>query len=138
MNRSAAREETFKILYSLEILKKENIEEQVDLYLQTEEIKEQETVKYIKSTIQGIEKNKEEIKEKISQNLKKDWKIERISKIDVVLLKLAIYEILFTDTPYKVAINEVIELSKKYSEENSSNFINGVLASIVKENGENQ
>lgn len=138
MNRSAAREETFKILYSLEIQKKENIEEQVDLYLQTEEIKEQETVKYIKSTIQGIEKNKEEIKEKISQNLKKDWKIERISKIDVVLLKLAIYEILFTDTPYKVAINEVIELSKKYSEENSSNFINGVLASIVKENGENQ
>lgn len=138
MNRSAAREETFKILYSLEIQKKENIEEQVDLYLQTEEIKEQETIKYIKSTIQGIEKNKEEIKEKISQNLKKDWKIERVSKIDVVLLKLAIYEILFTDTPYKVAINEVIELSKKYSEENSSNFINGVLASIVKENGENQ
>lgn len=138
MNKSAAREETFKILYSLEIQKKENIEEQVDLYLQTEEIKEQETIKYIKSTIQGIEKNKEEIKEKISQNLKKDWKIERVSKIDVVLLKLAIYEILFTDTPYKVAINEVIELSKKYSEENSSNFINGVLASIVKENGENQ
>lgn len=138
MNRSAAREETFKILYSLEIQKKENIEEQVDLYLQTEEIKEQETVKYIKSTIQGIEKNKEEIKEKISQNLKKDWKIERVSKIDVVLLKLAIYEILFTDTPYKVAINEVIELSKKYSEENSSNFINGILASVVKENGEDQ
>lgn len=138
MNRSAAREETFKILYSLEIQKKENIEEQVDLYLQTEEIKEQETVKYIKSTIQGIEKNKEEIKEKISQNLKKDWKIERVSKIDVVLLKLAIYEILFTSTPYKVAINEVIELSKKYSEENSSNFINGILASVVKENGEDQ
>lgn len=138
MNRSAAREETFKILYSLEVQKKEEIEEQVDLYLETESIEEQETVKYIKSTINGIEKNKEKIEESISQNLKKDWKIERISKIDLVLLKLAIYEILFTSTPYKVAINEVIELSKKYSEENSSNFINGVLASIVKENGENQ
>lgn len=138
MNRSAAREETFKILYSLEVQKKENIEEQVDLYLETESIEEQETVKYIKSTIYGIEKNKEKIEESISQNLKKDWKIERISKIDLVLLKLAIYEILFTSTPYKVAINEVIELSKKYSEENSSNFINGILASVVKENGEDQ
>lgn len=138
MNRSAAREETFKILYSLEVQKKENIEEQVDLYLETERIEEQETIKYIKSTIYGIEKNKEKIEESISQNLKKDWKIDRISKIDVVLLKLAIYEILFTSTPYKVAINEVIELSKKYSEENSSNFINGILASVVKENGENK
>lgn len=138
MNRSAAREETFKILYSLEVQKKEEIEEQVDLYLETESIEEQETVKYIKSTIYGIEKNKEKIEESISQNLKKDWKIERISKIDLVLLKLAIYEILFTSTPYKVAINEVIELSKKYSEENSSNFINGILASVVKENGEDQ
>ena len=138
MNRSAAREETFKILYSLEVQKKEEIEEQVDLYLETESIEEQETVKYIKSTIYWIEKNKEKIEESISQNLKKDWKIERISKIDLVLLKLAIYEILFTSTPYKVAINEVIELSKKYSEENSSNFINGILASVVKENGEDQ
>ena len=65
------------------------------------------------------------------------WTIERISKVDLALLKLAIYEILFTDTPYKVAINEVVELSKKYSEDGSSNFINGVLASIVKENEEN-
>ena len=70
---------------------------------------------------------------KISDNLKKDWKIERISKIDLVLLKIAIYEILFTQTPYKVAINEVVEISKKYGEDNSSNFINGILASIVKE-----
>ncbi len=138
MNRSAAREETFKILYSLEIQKIEQLEEQIDLYLQTENIEEKETIKYIKTTIKEIEKNKEEIEEKISQNLKSDWKIERISKVDVVLLKLAIYEILFTNTPYKVAINEVIELSKKYSEQNSSNFINGILASIVKENGENK
>ncbi len=138
MNRSAAREETFKILYSLEIQKSEQLEEQINLYLQTEDIEEKETIKYIKTTIKEIEKNKEEIEEKISQNLKSDWKIERISKVDVVLLKLAIYEILFTNTPYKVAINEVIELSKKYSEQNSSNFINGILASIVKENGENK
>ena len=73
------------------------------------------------------------MEKKISDNLKKDWKIERISKVDLVLLKLAIYEMLYTDTPYKVAINEVIEIAKRYGEDNSPNFINGILASIVKE-----
>lgn len=137
MNESGAREETFKILYSLEVQKKEQIEEQINLYLESENITDKETIKYINSIVNGIEENLELIEEKISKNLKADWKIERISKIDLVLLKLAIYEIVFTDTPYKVAINEVVELSKKYSEENSSNFINGILASIVKENEEN-
>ena len=136
MNRSAAREETFKVLYSLEIQKKETIDEQLDLYMQSEQIEDNGTVSYISSTIKGIYNNINVIEEKISKNLKLDWKIDRISKIDLSLLKLAIYEILFTETPYKVAINEVIELSKKYSEEKSSNFINGILASVVKENGE--
>lgn len=137
MNRSAAREEAFKLLYSLEVQKKEEIEEQIELYLESENITNTEVVRYIKSTIIGIKEKSDVILDKISKNLKSDWKIDRISKIDLVLLKLAIYEILFTDTPYKVAINEVIELSKKYSEEKSSNFINGILASIVKENEEN-
>lgn len=138
MNRSAAREETFKVLYSLEMQKKEETEEQIKLYIENNGIKNKETIQYMHSTIAGIEKNLEEINAKISENLKSDWKINRISKVDLVLLRLAIYEILLTDTPYKVAINEVVELSKKYSEETSSNFINGVLASIVKENGESK
>ena len=137
MNRSAAREEAFKVLYSLEVQKKEEIKEQLELYMQNENITDENTVSYINSTIEGIYNNSDTIEQKISDNLKKDWKIERISKVDLALLKLAIYEILYTDTPYKVAINEVLELSKKYSEESSSNFINGVLASIVKENEEN-
>lgn len=136
MNRSASREETFKVLYSLEIQKKEDIQEQVALYLETENIRNKETIKYMKTTIDGIETNLPMIDQKISDNLKSDWKIDRISKVDLVILRLAIYEILLTETPYKVAINEAIELSKKYSEDNSSNFINGVLASIVKENGD--
>lgn len=137
MNRSAAREETFKLVYSLEIQKEEQLPEQIHLYLENENIKDEETVKYIESVLIGIAENIDSIKEKISQNLKHGWKIERISKIDLSLLKVAIYEILFTDIPYKVAINEAIELSKKYGEETSSNFINGILASIVKENEEN-
>lgn len=137
MNRSAAREETFKLLYSLEVQKKEEIQEQVELYLESQNITNKESKEYISSTVLEIEKNIETIKEDITKNLKSGWTIERISKVDLALLKLAIYEILFTDTPYKVAINEVVELSKKYSEDGSSNFINGVLASIVKENEEN-
>lgn len=138
MNRSAAREETFKILYSLEVQKKEEVTEQIELYITNNDIKDKETIQYMNSTIEGIENNLEKINAKISEHLKSDWKINRISKVDLVLLRLAIYEILYTDTPYKVAINEAIELSKKYSEETSSNFINGVLASIVKENEENK
>lgn len=132
MNRSAAREEAFKLLYSLEI-QKENIEEQTEIYLENEEISDENTKIYMKNIVDGIEKNITTIEEKISENLKKDWKIERISKINLVLLKLAIYEILYTETPFKVVINEVVELAKKYGDDTSPNFINGILASIVKE-----
>ena len=67
------------------------------------------------------------------KNLKSDWKIERISKMDLSILRLAIYEINYKELPYKVAINEAVELAKKYGEDTSKKFVNGVLASIVKE-----
>ena len=137
MNRSASREKAFKLIYSLEVQREEVIEEQIDLFIESENIKDENSIEYIKSIVLGISKNIENINERISKNLKPGWTIERISKIDLALLKIAIYEIIYTDTPYKVAINEAIELSKKYGEETSSNFINGVLASVVKENGEN-
>lgn len=132
MKRSAAREEAFKLLYSLEI-QKENLDEQLEMYFENEEITEREIKDYISSVVKGIENNISDIQNKISENLKKDWKIERISKINLVLLKLAIYEILYTETPYKVAINEAIEIAKKYGDDNSPNFVNGILASVVKE-----
>ena len=84
--------------------------------------------------VYGISKNQEKINELISKNLKSDWKIERITRINIALLKLSIYEMIYNEIPYKVAINEVIELAKKYGDESAPNFINGVLASIVKEN----
>lgn len=133
MNRSEIREQAFKLMYSLEIQKNENLEEQVELYLESNEILDQNAIEYIKDAVFGIEKNKEEIIKKIEKNLKEDWKIERISKIDLVILKLAIYEIKYKELPYKVVINEAVELAKKYGEDNSKNFVNGILASIVKE-----
>ena len=137
MKRSEIRELAFKLIYSLEIQKKENLDEQIELYIESNGIENKEAIEYIKDCIHGINEHAEEINKTVESSLTSDWKIDRISKVNLSLLKLAIYEILFTDTPYKVAINEVVELSKKYSEDGSSNFINGVLASIVKENEEN-
>ena len=134
MNRSAMREQAFKLIYSLEIQKIETkLEEQIDLFIESNNIVNKESKDYIKDAILGIEENKEEIINKIEKNLKEDWKIERISKIDLAILKLAIYEIKYKNIPFKVAINEAVELAKKYAETSSKNFINGILASIVKE-----
>lgn len=135
MNRSTMREWTFKLIYSLEIQKQENIEEQLQLYFESNEIKQVEAKQYVEDTIKGIQKNQKEILEKIEENLKQVWKIERISKIDLAILKLAIYEINYTEVPYKVAINEAVELAKKYGEDTSKNFVNGILASVVKKEG---
>ena len=133
MNRSAIRELTFRLIYSIEIQKETNIEEQVDLYIESNNIDDENAKEYIKDVIFGINSNVKEITELIEKHLKSDWKIDRISKIDLSLLKLAIYEIKYKEIPYKVAINEAIELAKKYGEDNSKNFVNGILASVVKE-----
>lgn len=133
MNRSAIRELTFKLIYSLEIQKQENLQEQIELYIEANEIKDEKAIKYIKETLNGINENQEDIINLIKKNLKAGWEIQRVSKIDISLLKLAIYEIKYTDIPYKVAVNEVVELAKKYGEETSKNFVNGILASIIKE-----
>lgn len=136
MKRSAIRELTFKLLYSIEI-QQENTDEQIDLYMENNEITDEETKTYIEDVTKGINENKEEIVNLISSNLKEDWNLDRISKINLAILKLAIYEIKFTDIPYKVAINEAVELAKKYGEDSSATFINGVLANIVKSEGNN-
>ena len=126
MNRSAIRELTFRLIYSQEIQKSEDIDEQIELYLEANEITDESAIEYIKDVVKGIKNNQEEIEKKIQKNLKADWKIERISKV-------AIYEIKYKEIPYKIIINEVVELSKQYGEEQSKNFVNGILASIVKE-----
>ena len=141
MNRTAIREQAFKLIYSLEIQKQDNLQEAIDLFLESNEIDDKSAKEYINDAILGIEKNKEKIIEqieknlkkdrKIERNLKKDWKIERISKIDLSILELAIYEIQYKELPFKVVINEAVELAKKYGEDSSKNFVNGILASIV-------
>ena len=131
MNRTEMRENAFKLIYSLEIQKVENVQEQIDLYFESNNITDEEAKKYIEDAVLGIEKNKDEICSLIEKNLKSDWKIDRISKIDLSILKLAIYEIKYKEIPFKIAINEAVELAKRYGENPSKNFVNGILASIV-------
>lgn len=133
MNRSAIRELAFRLIYSREIQKEENIEEQIELFLEANEVEDKNAIEYINDVIKGIETNKTEILALIEKNLKSDWKVERISKVDLSLLKLAIYEIKYKNLAFKIVINEVVELAKKYGEDQSKNFVNGILASIVKD-----
>lgn len=133
MNKSAVREETFKLLYSLEI-QKEFEQEEVEAYFEDMEMIDIKAKEQIIDEINQIKENNQEIINLISENLKSDWNVDRISKINIALLKIAIYEMLYKNVPYKVVINEVVELAKKYGEDTSSSFINGVLATIVKKN----
>lgn len=135
MTRSEGRTLAFELLYSLEIQKieKEEQTEQIELFLEENEIKEEKVSQYIKETIAGVAKQEEEINKLISKNLNEKWDISRISKVNLALLKLGIYEIIYSKLPYKVVVNEVVELAKKYGDDPSPSFINGILANIIKQ-----
>lgn len=132
MKRTMMRELAFQLLYQLEIQKELN-EEVIEIFCNTNDISNEEAKNYIKEMDNGIQKNEKNITKVIQKNLKQDWKIERISKVDIAILKLAIYEILYKELAYKIAINEAVELAKKYGEDQSPAFINGILASVLKE-----
>lgn len=132
MNRSQTRELAFKLLYQIEI-QKEIAKEDMELFFENNNINSKEAQEYIQDIVYGIRDSSKEIVDMISKNLKEDWEVERVSKVNLALLKLAIYEIKYKELPYKVVINEVVELAKKYGEETSHSFINGILASVVKE-----
>ena len=134
MNRSQNREQAFKLLYSMTFLDEElDVDEQIKLFLDGENLTNKSTIEYVNSIIKGVDQHNNEIINLILKNIRKEWTIDRISKIDLALLKLSIYEIKFAKLPFKVVINEALELSKKYGDKKSKSFINGVLASIVKE-----
>ena len=138
MQRSAMRELAFKLVYELEV-QKESEEEQFEIFVENNEITDEKVIDYLKDIKEGINQNKDEINSLITNNLKDNWSLNRISKINLSLIKLAIYEMVYKELPYKVAINEVVELAKKYADESAPVFVNGILASVVKEknlNGE--
>ena len=124
-SRHELREAVFKILFQIE---NTELDYKELLKLEQEEIANSS---YVNNTLTEIIDKLEEIDNIISNNLK-DWKLERLSKMDRQILRISAYEILYSDIPYKVSINEAVELSKKYSEKDESyKFINGVLKGIV-------
>ena len=124
--RSELREIIMKIIYQVEIYQEAKVEYNVD-----ELIKEQLEVEnsFVHDTVYGILNNQAEI-DKLANKYLIDWTIERLSKVDQAILSIGIYELLYTETPSVVSINEAIELSKQYSEESVSKMINGVLDKI--------
>ena len=135
MNRSETRNMAYKLLYSLEIQKPEEneIQEQIEMFISNNDIIEKNVKDYIYDVINGIYENKEKILLIIEKNLREEWAIERVSNINLSILKLATYEIIYSKLPYKVVINEAIELAKKYGDDSSYSFVNGILANIIKE-----
>ncbi len=128
-NRSELREIIMKVIYQTYILDKTKNEYNID-----DLIKEQLEIEndYVNTCVEGIIKNQKEIN-KLANKYMNNWTIDRLNKVDKAILSLAIYELMYTDTPSVVAINEAIELSKKYSEEAVTKMINGVLDKIYHE-----
>lgn len=125
-NRSELREIIMKVIYQINILKEGNLDYNIN-----ELIKEQLEIEndFVNETVNGIVKNQKEIDTLANKYLKK-WTIDRFNKVDQAILSIGIYELMYTDTPSVVAINEALELSKKYSDLDVTKMINGVLDNI--------
>ena len=128
MNRSEARIIIMTILYQIELYKNNKLE-----YTKEDVIKENLEVdnEFVKSCVNGVLEHEKEIIDTANKYLN-DWTLNRLGLTDQAIIKLGIYELLYTDTPAVVAINETVELAKKYSDEKVKNMINGVLDKIYK------
>ncbi|MFO7637010.1 MAG: transcription antitermination factor NusB [Clostridia bacterium] len=129
MSRKKARETAFKLLYQTQI-NKDDILEQLLTYFE-ENPTDDASREYIQEVVTGVNTHLEEIDASIRKFIAASWKIERISKIDLSILRLGYYEIVYRDDiPKGVAINEAVEIAKEYGSDQSGRFVNGVLANI--------
>ena len=132
MKRQKSREIAMELLFGM-ALSKNSYEETIETFIDNYEM-DLNTIdlEYVKNTVKVVTENLEKIDSIIIESLV-NWKLDRISKVNLTILRLAIGEMLFIeDVPEKVAINEAIELTKKYSDEKSVSFINGVLDKAFK------
>lgn len=131
MKRSMLREITFQIIFQYVYMN--NLFESKDLYLMEKNINlSEKDNSYVDEVISNIESNINDIDSLISDTLNKEWTIDRLSKVDLSILRLAITEIVYLKIPYKVSVDEALEISKKYSDEKSPRFINAVLSDFLK------
>lgn len=130
ISRYKMREQAFILCFEM-LFSDTDIDEIADNTLDSREI---ELSDYALNTAKGISKNSQKIDDLISSHLKSGWKIDRISKVSLAVLRLAIYEMLFVDEiPVSVSINEAVELTKKYSTKDDCAFVNGILGAVSKE-----
>lgn len=132
MKRQKSREKAMELLFSME-LSKNSYEETIENFIEDYEMDLNTVdVEYIKNVVKIVTDNVEAIDEKVIQSLV-NWKLDRVSKVNLTILRLAVGEMMFIeDVPGSVAINEAVELTKKYSDEKSCSFINGVLDKVLK------
>ena len=133
MSRRELREQIFKMLFRIEFHEGMEMEEQMQLFLEEEEEISKEDSEYIRNKYENIVEHLEEIDASVNEKAK-GWKTSRMAKVELSLIRLAVYEIQYDeDIPAGVAINEAVELAKSYGADKASGFINGILASVVKE-----
>ena len=132
MNRSELREQVFKLLFRVEFNTMEEMSEQEELFTQTEDQEfSTRDADYIRDKYEKIAEKLPEIDEAINK-VTTGWSTGRIAKVDLAIIRLAVYEIKYDDSvPTGVAINEAVELAKKYGQDGSPSFINGVLAKFA-------
>lgn len=142
MTRSLVREHLFKLLFRVEFNSKEDMPQQVKFFfedsIKDEDVKNpaadipEEDAKYIRNKYDAIIERLPEIDDKIG-NASNGWSVSRIGKVELAILRLAVYEMLYDDDiPVSVAIDEAVELSKRFGQDSSSSFVNGILATIAK------
>lgn len=128
-NRSELREIIMKVLYQVSIYDEAKVDYDIDdLIYEALDIENS----FVTDTVNGVIEKKRDIY-KLANKYLKDWKIERLNKVDQAILSIGIYELMYTETPSVVSINEAIELSKKYSEDAVVKMINGVLDKVYHE-----
>ena len=126
--RSELRDIIVKVLYQVYILNNTKVKYDVETLIHEQLEVENE---FVESSIHGVIKNQESIT-KLANTYLKDWTIDRLSKVDKAILSLGIYELMYTDTPSVVCINETVELAKKYSDLEVVKMINATLDKIYK------
>lgn len=133
MGRREMREHIFKLLFLSEFNETEEMPEQIQLYFDSlEDLKPLEQT-YMENKYTNIKEHLEEIDGILNEN-STGWKTKRMSKVDLNILRLAVYEMKYDeDVPVKVAINEAVEISKNFGGEDSASFINGILGKIARE-----
>mgnify|MGYP005764599781 FL=1 len=135
MSRKKARDNAFKCIYELEFIKDKNLDD-ILLNCYEENNNSEGEKQYIQMVLKGVKENIEKIDNIILSKLK-NWSLDRIAKIDLAILRLAIYEIIYVDSiPDKVSANEAVELAKTYGNNDSKSFVNGVIAKIIEDKEE--